>query len=139
MLCHRPLVLALSLACASTVPLLPSSAHAQVATRTYDLPAQPLAAALDAYSRLTGVDLVIGAALPTGHPAPALRGDFDDAQALSRLLAGTGLRPRFIDARRATLEPAPAERSDGSRRTGPLRVQGDTAHGQAPGTGASQQ
>ncbi|KAG1259640.1 hypothetical protein G6F66_014477 [Rhizopus arrhizus] len=100
---------------------------------------QPLAAALDAYSRLTGVDLVIGAALPTGHPAPALRGDFDDAQALSRLLAGTGLRPRFIDARRATLEPAPAERSDGSRRTGPLRVQGDTAHGQAPGTGASQQ
>ncbi len=59
-----PLVLALSLACASTVPLLPNSAHAQAATRSYDLPAQPLAAALDAYSRLTGVDLVIGAALP---------------------------------------------------------------------------
>ncbi|HHA2715376.1 TPA: STN domain-containing protein, partial [Stenotrophomonas maltophilia] len=91
MLCPRPLVLALSLACASTVPLLPNSAHAQAATRSYDLPAQPLAAALDAYSRLTGVDLVIGAALPAGHAAPALRGDFDDAQALTRLLAGSGL------------------------------------------------
>lgn len=138
MLCPRPLVLALSLACASTVPLLPNSAHAQAATRSYDLPAQPLAAALDAYSRLTGVDLVIGAALPPGHSAPALRGDFDDAQALTRLLAGSGLRPRFVDARRAALEPAPAERADGSRRTGPLRVQGTTAHGQAPGAGASQ-
>ncbi|MCO7462869.1 TonB-dependent receptor [Stenotrophomonas maltophilia] len=138
MLCHRPLVLALSLACASAIPLLPASAQAQAATRHYDLPAQPLAAALDAYSRLSGVDLVIGAALPAGHAAPALRGDFDDAQALSLLLTGSGLRPRFIDARRATLEPAPAERGDGSRRTGPLRVQGDTAHGHAPGAGASQ-
>ncbi|HFL6947300.1 TPA: TonB-dependent receptor, partial [Stenotrophomonas maltophilia] len=83
MLFPRPLVLALSLACASTIPLLPNSAHAQAATRSYDLPAQPLAAALDAYSRLTGVDLVISAALPAGHSAPALRGDFDDAQALT--------------------------------------------------------
>ena len=49
--------------------------------------------------------------------APALRGRFDDAQALSRLLVGSGLRPRFIDARRATLEPAPAP-ADGGRRTG---------------------
>ncbi|WP_312647483.1 Plug domain-containing protein, partial [Stenotrophomonas sp.] len=138
MLCPRPLVLALSLACASTVALLPANAHAQAATRTFDLPAQPLPAALDAYSRLTGIDLVVAAALPAGHAAPALRGDFDDAQALSHLLVGSGLRPRFINARRATLEPAPAERRDGSRRTGPLRVQGDTAHGQAPGTGASQ-
>lgn len=138
MLFHRPLVLALSLACASPLPLLPASAHAQATSRHFDLPAQPLASALDAYSRLTGVDLVIGAALPGGQTAPALRGRFDDAQALSRLLAGSGLRPRFIDARRATLEPAPADRSDGSRRTGPLRVQGDIAHGHSPGAGASQ-
>ncbi len=39
MLCPRPLVLALSLACTSALPLLPGSAHAQTATRTYDLPA----------------------------------------------------------------------------------------------------
>lgn len=138
MLSHRPLVLALSLACASPVPFLSGHAQAQTATRHYDLPAQPLAGALDAYSRLTGIDLVIGGALPQRQMAPALRGNFDDRQALSQLLAGTGLRPRFIDARRATLEPAPAESSDGSRRTGPLRVQGTPAQGHAPGTGASQ-
>ena len=138
MLCHRPLVLALSLACAGALPLLPAPARAQAATRHYDLPAQPLAQALDAYSRLTGVDLVMATALPAGHVAPALQGDFDDAQALTRLLAGSPLRPRFIDARHATLEPAPPQRDDGSRRTGPLRVQGDTSRGPAAGAGTSQ-
>jgi len=138
MLCHRPLVLALSLACAGALPLLPAPACAQAATRHYDLPAQPLAQALDAYSRLTGVDLVMATALPAGHVAPALQGDFDDAQALTRLLAGSPLRPRFIDARHATLEPAPPQRDDGSRRTGPLRVQSDTSRGPAAGAGTSQ-
>ena len=138
MLCHRPLVLALSLACAGALPLLPAPARAQAATRHYDLPAQPLAQALDAYSRLTGVDLVMATALPAGHVAPALQGDFDDAQALTRLLAGSSLRPRFIDARHATLEPAPPQRDDGSRRTGPLRVQSDTSRGPAAGAGTSQ-
>ncbi|AWH37555.1 TonB-dependent receptor [Stenotrophomonas sp. ZAC14D1_NAIMI4_6] len=138
MLYHRPLVLALSLACAGALPLLPAPARAQAATRHYDLPAQPLAQALDAYSRLTGVDLVMATALPAGHVAPALQGDFDDAQALTRLLAGSPLRPRFIDARHATLEPAPPQRDDGSRRTGPLRVQSDTSRGPAAGAGTSQ-
>lgn len=138
MLCHRPLVLALSLACAGALPLLPAPACAQAATRHYDLPAQPLAQALDAYSRLTGVDLVMATALPAGHVAPALQGDFDDAQALTRLLAGSPLRPRFIDARHATLEPAPPQRDDGSRRTGPLRVQSDSSRGPAAGAGTSQ-
>lgn len=138
MLCHRPLVLALSLACAGALPLLPAPARAQEATRHYDLPAQPLAQALDAYSRLTGVDLVMATALPAGHVAPALQGDFDDAQALTRLLAGSPLRPRFIDARHATLEPAPPQRDDGSRRTGPLRVQSDSSRGPAAGAGTSQ-
>ena len=138
MLCHRPLVLALSLACAGALPLLPAPARAQAATRHYDLPAQPLAQALDAYSRLTGVDLVMATALPASHVAPALQGDFDDAQALTRLLAGSPLRSRFIDARHATLEPAPPQRDDGSRRTGPLRVQSDTSRGPAAGAGTSQ-
>src|SRR3989475_8646045 len=71
---------------------------------------------------------------PDIYPLPL----HDPLPILSHLLAGSGLRPRFIHARRATLEPAPAERRDGSRRTGPLRVQGDTAHGNAPGSGASQ-
>ncbi|WP_313442862.1 TonB-dependent receptor [Stenotrophomonas sp.] len=138
MLCHRPLVLALSLACAGVLPLLPAAVHAQAATRHYDLPPQPLARALDAYSRLTGVDLVLPSALPDGLVAPALQGDFDDTQALNRLLAGSHLRPRFIDARHATLEPAPAPQNDGSRRTGPLRVQGDTSRGPAADAGTSQ-
>ena len=139
MLSHRPLVLALSLACAGIAPVLAVTAQAQTsATRRYDIPAQPLVTALDAYSRRSGVDLVIGRALPANQSAPALQGDFDDTQALARLLAGSGLRARFIDARRATLEPAPASTDDGSRQTGPLRVQGRTAHAIAPGTGASQ-
>ncbi|AWH53782.1 TonB-dependent receptor [Stenotrophomonas sp. ESTM1D_MKCIP4_1] len=136
--CHRPLVLALSLACAGALPLLSPPAHAQAATRHYDLPAQPLAQALDAYSRLTGIDLVMATALPVGHVAPAVQGDFDDTQALTRLLAGSTLRPRFIDARHATLEPAPPQRDDGSRRTGPLRVQSDASRGRAADAGASQ-
>jgi len=97
MLSHRPLVLALSLACAGIAPVLAATAQAQAsATRRYDIPAQPLVTALDAYSRLSGVDLVIGRAMPANQSAPALQGDFDDTQALARLLAGSGLRARTL-------------------------------------------
>ncbi|KAF1012832.1 MAG: putative TonB-dependent receptor [Stenotrophomonas maltophilia] len=138
MLRPAPLALALSLACTALPALLLSStsAHAQAATRSFALPAQPLPSALDAYSRLTGIDLVIGRALPEGRTAPALSGHFSDAEALSRLLAGSGLQPRFLDARRATLEPVVD--ATGTRRLGPLRVQGDNARGHDPAAGATQ-
>lgn len=132
---------ALSLGCALALGVaLPAAAQAQTAaapagTRSYDQPAQSLATALDAYSRTSGVNLVLGQALPAMQ-APALQGSYSNAQALQRLLAGSGLRARFVDDRRVVLEAAPA--LDGARRTAPLRVQADTAHGQSPAAGATQ-
>ncbi|MDH0646628.1 TonB-dependent receptor [Pseudomonas sp. GD03858] len=67
-------------------------------------PSQPLAQALNAFSRATGQSVVYTLALPDLQ-APALNGTFDAEQALQQLLGGSGLGWRRLDARTLTLEP----------------------------------
>ena len=67
-------------------------------------PSQPLAQALNAFSRVTGQSVVYTLELPQ-QQAPALNGTFSAEQALQQLLGNAGLAWRRLDARTLTLEP----------------------------------
>jgi len=99
-----PLWFGLSLCTA--LPLAPQALAAQQSQAyAFAQPSQPLAQALDAFSRATGQSVVYTLALPDLQ-APALNGSLSAEQALQQLLAGSGLAWRRLDARTLTLEPA---------------------------------
>lgn len=97
-----PLWLGLSALPALAVSPLACAAEQQQAY-AFAQPAQPLAQALNAFSRTTGQSVVYTLELP-GVPAPALNGRFSAEQALQQLLGTTGLAWRRVDARTFTLE-----------------------------------
>jgi iron complex outermembrane receptor protein len=59
--------------------------------RVVDVPAQPLSTALLALSRQTGAIIIAPAGLVRGRSAPAVRGRLEPAEAVRRLLRGSGL------------------------------------------------
>jgi iron complex outermembrane receptor protein len=61
---------------------------------TLAIPAQPLAAAIDAFIRQTGWQISYPSALARGKTATAVSGSLPPAEALQRLVAGTGLQVR---------------------------------------------
>lgn len=67
--------------------------------RQFDLPAAPLHEALEAFSAATGMAVLYPRPWVDGQQAPALRGAFEDQDALAHLLAGSGLEAAFSDAR----------------------------------------
>jgi len=75
----------------------------QMQAYTFAQPSQPLAPALNAFSRATGQSVVYTLELP-GVQAPALNGTFSAEQALQQLLGTSGLAWRRVDARTLTLE-----------------------------------
>ncbi|TDF79003.1 TonB-dependent siderophore receptor [Pseudomonas sp. H9] len=72
--------------------LLLASAHsAAESLQRYDLPAGPLAVQLNRLASEAGIYIVGNGALSAGKTSPALQGEFTPAQALQRLLQGSGL------------------------------------------------
>ena len=57
-----------------------------------DIPAGPLEAALTAFAKAAGVLLIYPPALVQGQQSPGLSGSHTPAEALDKLLAGTGLQ-----------------------------------------------
>ena len=84
-----PLWLGLTAVPALAVAPLASAAE-QLQAYAFAQPAQPLAQALNAFSRTTGQSVVYTLELPGGQ-APALNGRFSAEQALQHLLGTTGL------------------------------------------------
>ncbi|HEX8757969.1 MAG TPA: TonB-dependent receptor [Steroidobacteraceae bacterium] len=68
--------------------------------RTVDLSidSQPLAGALQELARQSGIQIIFFSKITAGHPAPPVRGHMTVAEALQRLLAGTGLGYRLLGA-----------------------------------------
>ncbi|WP_338879002.1 TonB-dependent receptor [Achromobacter veterisilvae] len=88
------LVLALAGALGLPLAATPTSAQAQAQSeRLYsiDLPAQPLNTALTALSRQTNTPIMAGGSRVAAHSAPAVSGRMTVQEALTRLLAGSGL------------------------------------------------
>ncbi len=72
---------------------LPASAAGQTEAGwvKFDIPAQPLASALNAYGTATRVELFVDTTLTEGRRSVALKGTFTSEAGLQSLLAGTGL------------------------------------------------
>src|ERR1700761_6764656 len=68
------------------------SQSAEVPALTSDIPAQPLAQALDAFARQTGLQLVYVSALVQDQKSRAVPSGLGVSNALDRLLQGTGLK-----------------------------------------------
>jgi hypothetical protein len=75
----------------------------------FDIPAQPLTSALDAYSAVTGLEVFYDGGLSFGSRSATVKGLFPPTIALQALLAGTGLMARRTDANGFTIRAAPPQ------------------------------
>lgn len=104
---------------ATSLPL-----HAQTAVqRSFNIPAQSLADALMTFGQQSGLNVSAPADLTRSLASPGVSGSLSTAEALSRLLTGTGLTFRFTGPRSVQLEAAPRA-ADGAIELGPVRVEG---------------
>ena len=72
--------------------------EASKSTHYYNIPAQPLGAALNAYAEATGIDLVVSPDVVSGKRSHALKGNYSADAALDQLLRGTSLSYRMSSA-----------------------------------------
>ncbi|MFC6336601.1 TonB-dependent siderophore receptor [Pseudomonas sp. CCM 7891] len=103
---------------------------------SFALAAKPLPQALSDFSRVTGINVVYTDEAPYSLTATAVNGRMSAAQAMQRLLAGTGFTFRQIDARTLALEP---QLTDGALSLGATTISGvaqpsDTTSYQPPPT-----
>ncbi|GAB3128443.1 TonB-dependent receptor [Novispirillum itersonii] len=105
-----------------TAPV-PAAAQQAPAARPFDIPAQPLAAAIAAYGRQSGVQVSLRAEDATGRTSAAVSGTLTAEAALTRLLQGTGLTAATATDGTVTLLPLPAAPA-GAAVLAPLSVAG---------------
>ncbi|OLU12369.1 TonB-dependent siderophore receptor [Pseudomonas sp. PA1(2017)] len=101
-------------------PALAQASADQAATYDFAIAAQPLPRALDAFSRITGLNVVYTDEAPYALQAPALEGRMSAEQALARLLAGSGFTFARAGASTVTLQALP---SDGALNLGAVNIQ----------------
>ena len=117
--CIRVALLLLASTCHTAAFTQPARAQA-TNTVSFDIPAQGLAGAVAAWSRQSDIAIVSSTSLPNVSVA-AVNGTISPAEALSRLLTGTGLTYRFTTSGSVVIETAP-QASDGTVLLGPVRV-----------------
>ncbi|GAB6850721.1 secretin and TonB N-terminal domain-containing protein [Paraburkholderia kururiensis] len=99
----------------------------------FDLPAQPLSQALQAFAHVTDLVVLAPAPLLEGRTSSALSGDYAPRDALERLLAGTGLRADFTGPDEAIIVAQP----EGAASTPPAAAGSDPASAAPPTDGMS--
>lgn len=114
--------------------LAPVPALAQAAQHDFDIPAQPLNRALRALADQSGVQLAYRSAVATGARAPSVQGRMSTEQALSRLLAGSGLGYGFTGANTVTITRTTAPATPGAAAEGSVVLDTVTLNASAPGT-----
>ena len=80
------------------------AARAESPLLTLDLPAQDLEHALQAYSRATGMAVLVDRELTRGRRSIGVRGHFTAQEALAMLLTGSGLMARYARSDAFTLQ-----------------------------------
>ncbi|MGE0642287.1 MAG: TonB-dependent siderophore receptor [Nitrospira sp.] len=78
------------------------------ATAAFDIPAQPLGAALNAFADITGWQVSVPSELVSGLNASGISGTYQPEEALQALLAGTGLTYRLTGTNAVLLIPGQA-------------------------------
>ncbi|BAU71857.1 TonB-dependent siderophore receptor [Metapseudomonas furukawaii] len=102
-----------------------AEAGALASVHDFDIPAQPLPRALDAFSRVTGFSVVYTLDTPLGLEAPAVAGRLSASEALARLLAGSGFSWRQAGDATLTLEP---RRDEGALTLDAVTIDSRLAH-----------
>ncbi|MCP3748816.1 TonB-dependent receptor [Pseudomonas sp. SBB6] len=87
--------------------LAPLCALADSTTRSYQVPAGDLGAALTRFAAQAGVSLSVDPALVNGQRSAGLSGSFSVDEGFARLLQGSGLQLQPVAAGAYTLVPAP--------------------------------
>lgn len=82
-------ILVLNLPQAALQPAAAQAKTARTGTMAFDIPAQPLASALNAFGRQSGLQVSLAAATSRGVVSKPIKGAFTPQQALARLLEGT--------------------------------------------------
>jgi TonB family protein len=128
-------------AIASDTAQSPTGATAR-APAAFNIPPQPLAAALEAYSKTCGVQVLYDSRLASGRRSAGVEGVLTPEAALTTLLAGTDLVVRYTAANDVVLLPASEDSIARGSFTAPidapvlaldtLRVDGSTKLGDAP-------
>jgi hypothetical protein len=72
----------------------------------FDIPAQPLAVALEVYSATTGIEVFYDAALATGRRSADVKGSLPAMRGLQVLLRGTGYVPRATGPGSISIAPS---------------------------------
>lgn len=116
--------LALSASAMTVLTVATPIVQAQSNTRTFSIGAQPLLPALQNFTEQSGIQIGYAGTLGDALSSPGVSGTLPPAEALSRLLTGTGLTYRFTSPTAVTLEPAPRG-ADGTIQLGPVRVAGE--------------
>lgn len=93
----KPLVVA--------VTIISASAYAEDGKHHFDIPAQPLAAALQQLAAQSGAAMLHTEQATAGKTAPALQGDYTLPEALGKLLNGSGLSYRIGSDGTVTIKP----------------------------------
>ncbi|WP_395370632.1 TonB-dependent siderophore receptor [Komagataeibacter diospyri] len=124
------LALGTSLSALGGSPAFAQQGQAAIPSIHLDIPRQPLSAALQAFSRRTGIQVVYTASIDAGIISPGISGDFDAMTALSRLLSGTGVTFRQSGKGAVVLAKASANIT-----LGPVRVGGTVARQDPTGPG----
>lgn len=81
--------------------------NAQRSTILFDLPALPLAIALERFMAITKVAVIVDSEVIGGRTSVALHGRFSPDQALRSLVAGTGLDPQPLEFEAYTIVASP--------------------------------
>lgn len=86
---------------------------AQAQTKSFDVPAQPAATGIAALARQADVQILISASDARGRTVNAVRGDYSVAEAIGKLLEGTGLQARSTGAQTWVVVATPAGNGQG--------------------------
>src|SRR5437016_11195675 len=87
-----------------------AAARAQ-AISAFNLPAQPLAESLKAIGSQTNTNVLVAPELVDGRQAPALKANLTVDEALSRILAGTGINHKFLNEKTIVLASTTAPKT----------------------------
>ena len=139
----------MAMAASATMPIT-TPAHAQEsvpaarlaqlsAERTFDIAAQPLTTALTLFGQQSGLQVTVHGTLPRDIAAPEVRGTMSNQEALTRLLAGSGLTYVAADERTVAIEKPGQQNDDGATVLSPITVEGqsESAYGPVDGYKAS--
>lgn len=87
----------------------PREQVAQAGSRSFDIPAQPLAGALTAFGVQSGLQISVDTAILSGLRSPGVKGAQTPERGLTALLSGTGMVWRFSAANTVVVERGAAD------------------------------